>query len=95
MSITSKKPYKIFDAAAAGHPLAVEVFKQLPDSDGEGGEKLFATTNDWCVSQPDTIFSAQANQFILDVVGARSAISKAEKPTRSPSDPSAAPRPKN
>ncbi|KAF7506630.1 hypothetical protein GJ744_011562 [Endocarpon pusillum] len=47
MSITSNKPYKIFDAAAAGHPLAMEVFKQLPDSDGEGGEKLFATTNDW------------------------------------------------
>ncbi|ERF72293.1 hypothetical protein EPUS_02180 [Endocarpon pusillum Z07020] len=47
VSITSNKPYKIFDAAAAGHPLAMEIFKQLPDSDGEGGEKLFATTNDW------------------------------------------------
>ncbi len=52
MSITSNKPYKIFDAAAAGHPLAMELFKQLSDSDSEGGEKLFATTNDWCVSQP-------------------------------------------
>jgi hypothetical protein len=45
MSITSNKPYRIFDAAATGDALAREIFKGLPDS--EGGEKLFTTTNDW------------------------------------------------
>ena len=44
MSITSGKPFRIFDAAATGDALAKELFKVV-----QGGEKLFTTTNDWSV----------------------------------------------
>ncbi len=50
MSLTSHKPYLIFDAAATGDALAREIFKALPeDEDEDEHEKLFTTTNDWYV----------------------------------------------
>jgi hypothetical protein len=46
LSLTSNKPYRIFDAAATGDALARKIFQALPD---DAGEKFFTSTNDWYV----------------------------------------------
>ena len=48
MSITSRRPFRIFDAAATGDDLARELFQLLPDDT----DKYFATTGQQCVLLP-------------------------------------------